>query len=253
VIETRPQRTALVTGAARGIGLAVVRRLLAGGHRVAMTDLDAVELEAAAATLPHERVLTLALDVSQEDAPERLQKAILARWDPVAILVNNAGVTPKRNGRSAGLTDLALDEWEFVLRVNLTAQMRMAQRFVPHMGEAGWGRVVNLSSRAGRSASTSSGPAYMSAKAGVLGLTRAIASEFGRFGVTANAVAPGLVDTLMTQAISEDLRARIRSTTPVGRSGTPDEIAAIVAFLASPDAGFITGACIDANGGAFMC
>ncbi|KRB86976.1 SDR family NAD(P)-dependent oxidoreductase [Noviherbaspirillum sp. Root189] len=245
-------RTALVTGAARGIGLATAINLLEAGHHVAMVDLDTEALESAAADLPADRVLPLAIDLRQPDAPQRLDTAIRARWDPVAILVNNAAVSPKHAGKAAGLAGISLEEWEFVMQVNVTAPMRLAQQFVPAMRERGWGRVINTSSRAGRTNPNQASSAYATSKAAILGLTRAIATEFAPYGVTANAVAPGLVETKLALAMSPDILAQIRAKTPAGRGGTPEEIAAVIAFLASEEAAFVTGACFDVNGGAFM-
>jgi 3-oxoacyl-[acyl-carrier protein] reductase len=247
------QRIALVTGAARGIGLATAVRLLDAGQRVAMIDLDADALQTAAAGLPADRVLALPVDIGRPEAPAELDAAIRKQWGPVDILVNNAAVSPKHAGKAAGLAVISLEEWEFVMRINVTAPMLLAQRFVPAMRERGWGRVINTSSRAGRTNPYQASPAYAASKAAILGLTRSIASEFGSSGVTANAVAPGLVETKLALQISPEQMAAIRARTPVGRGAAPEEIAAVIAFLASEDAGFVTGTCFDVNGGAFMC
>lgn len=247
------QRIALVTGAARGIGLAVATSLLDAGHCVAMVDLDAEGLRNAATRLPGDRVLALPLDISHSGAPAQLDASIRQRWDAVSILINNAAVSPKHSGKSAGLTDFAAEEWELVMRVNVTAPMRLAQQFVPGMKAQGWGRVINMSSRAGRTNPHQASIAYATSKAAILGLTRAIATEFGPYGITANSVAPGLVETQLAAGMSPEILAQIRSRAPVGRGGTPKEIAAVIAFLASEEAAFVTGACFDVNGGSFMC
>lgn len=245
-------RVALVTGAARGIGLAVVARLVEAGHRVAMVDLDGEALEAAAKDFPAGQVLALPADITESAAPEAIDTAVRRQWGTVSVLVNNAAVSPKHGGRSAGLAEMSQDEWEFVIRVNVTAPMRMAQRFVPQMQRERWGRVINISSRAGRTNPNQASAAYAASKAAVLGLTRAIATEFGPFSITANAVAPGLVETELAKGMSAEAMAKIRAATPVARGGTPEEIAAVIAFLASEEAGFATGACFDVNGGTFM-
>ncbi|MEO8751826.1 MAG: SDR family oxidoreductase, partial [Casimicrobiaceae bacterium] len=146
-----------------------------------------------------------------------------------------------------------LDEWTSLFELNVTAAMRLAQQFVPAMARDGWGRVINVSSRAGRGAGPNSSPAYMASKAALLGLTRSIASEFAPHGVTANSVAPGMVETDMAAAVDPLIKQRMMAGIPVGRTGNPAEIGALIAFLVSEEAGYITGACIDANGGAFMC
>lgn len=248
------QRIALVTGAARGIGLATAARLLAAGHRVALVDRDAQALSACVGELPADAVLPLPVDLLDADAPARLGAAVQSRWNaPVSILVNNAAVSPKHAGRSAGLAEMSQEEWDLVMAVNVTAPMRLAREFAPGMRQQGWGRVINLCSRAGRTNPYQASAAYATSKAAILGLTRAIATEFGPHGVTANSVAPGLVQTELTSAISAEVMAQIRARTPVGRGGTPEEIAAVIAFLASTEAAFVTGACFDVNGGAFMC
>ena len=247
------KKTALVTGAARGIGFGIALKLLESGCRVVMVDKDEQALALAAAKFPTESVLHLAIDITEQKAPERIQTMVNAQWTPISVLVNNAAISPKHDGMAAGLVQISEEEWTQVFCVNVTAPMRLAKCFIPYMKETGWGRVINISSRAGRSHANAAGPAYMSSKAAMLGLTRSIASEFAAEGITANSVAPGLVETDLALKISPQLLAQIRSKTPVGRGGKVTELGAVVAFLASEDAAFITGACIDVNGGAFMC
>lgn len=247
------KKTALVTGAGKGIGLGITKKLVENGFCVAMIDKDADALNAAVTNLPRDSVLALALDITENNAPARIQTAVNAQWVPISVLVNNAAISPKHDGIAAGLIQISEEEWAQVFCVNVMAPMRLAKKFLPYMKETGWGRVINISSRAGRSNANAAGPAYMSSKAAILGLTRSIASEFAVDGITANSVAPGLVETDLAMTISPQLLAAIRSKTPVGRGGTLAELGAVVAFLASEDAAFITGACIDVNGGAFMC
>ena len=246
-------RTALVTGAARGIGLATAQSLLAAGHRVAIVDKDADAVRAAAGKLPSDRVLALVQDVVNPDAGANLDEAVRKRWEPVTILVNNAGVpSPRRGGRTAGLLETTAEEWNAVLEVNLSAALRLCRAFIPFMRECRWGRVVCVSSLAGRSRTYVSGVSYMAAKAGLLALSRSIAGEFGRDGITANCVAPGYIDTAMAALHGEEKNVEIAKNIPLGRAGTPQEVAAAIAFLASEEAGYMTGAVIDVNGGIFM-
>lgn len=247
------KKTALVTGAAKGIGLGITQKLIESGFNVVMVDKDINALASVKEKFPMESILQLELDITDYQAPERIQSFVNSKWIPITVLINNAAISPKHDGKAASLVDISEAEWNDVMNVNVTAPMRLAKCFIPYMKELGWGRVVNISSRAGRSQANAAGPAYMSSKAAILGLTRSIASEFATFGITANSVAPGLVETELAKSISPDLLASIRSKTPVGRGGEPTELGAVVAFLASTDAGFITGACIDVNGGAFMC
>jgi 3-oxoacyl-[acyl-carrier protein] reductase len=250
---TDQPRIALVTGAARGIGLAVSAKLVEAGHCVAMVDVDRAGLEEAVQTLPSGQVLAIPADIGDPDAPARLQDLLLGHWGTASILVNNAAISPKHAGRSATLGGMSDDEWDLVMRINVTAPMRLARQFVPAMRDGGWGRVVNMSSRAGRTNPHQASAAYATSKAAILGLTRAIATEFSPFGVTANAIAPGLVATKLIAAVSPEIQASIQARTPAGRAASPEEIGAVVAFLASPGAAFITGTCLDVNGGAFMC
>ena len=246
-------RTALVTGAARGIGLATAEALLAVGHRVALVDRDADAVRAAANRLPPDRTLAIAQDVSRPDAGEKLDQAVRGRWEAVSILVNNAGIpSPRRDGRTAGLLEMTVEEWNAVLDINLSAALRLSRQFIPFMREQRWGRIVNVSSLAGRSRTYISGVSYMASKAGLLALARSIAGEFGREGITANCVAPGYIETAMAALHGAEKNAEIAKNIPLGRAGTPQEVAAAIAFLASEEAGYMTGAVIDVNGGIFM-
>jgi len=247
------QRTAIVTGAAGTVGMGVVEILLEQGRRVTMVDLDEGRLREAASRLPRGRVLCVATDICHADAPGRVDDAIrAAAWEPTTILINNAGFNPKHNGLAATIFDVTDQEWHRVHDVNVTAQMRLAARFIPYMQEIRWGRIVNVSSRAGRSNVNNSGPAYVTSKAAVLGLTRSLACNFARWGITCNSVSPGFVDSAMTRQLPAEQFQLLIDVTPLGRGGTPRELGAAIAFLASEDAGFITGANLDVNGGQTM-
>jgi 3-oxoacyl-[acyl-carrier protein] reductase len=183
----------------------------------------------------------------------RLHAQIKQRFGTVSILVNNAGISPKRaDGLSNGILDLTIEEWSKVLLVNLTTVMQITQLFLPDMKAQGFGRIVSVSSLAGRSKSVVAGPSYMASKAGILGLMRAIASEMGPFGITANCVAPGRILTEMAMQAGEAVNQRYADQIPVRRLGTADEVGASIAFLCADTSGFINGATIDINGGFFM-
>jgi len=246
------ERIAVVTGAAGSIGLGTVRKLLEQGRRVVMVDRDEAALTRAMENLPADRVMMVTADIATSDGPDVIHTRARV-WGPVTILVNNAGISPKHDGLAADLLNMQDSEWEEVFRVNITAYMRLSRQIVPDMLQVGWGRIVNVSSRAGRSHANAASVAYMSSKAAVLGLSRSLASEFSSRGITANSVAPGLVLSAMTARVTPELLERIRERTPVGRPGTADELGAAIAFLTSEDAGFITGTCLDVNGGALMC
>lgn len=245
-------RTAVVTGAAGTIGLGIVEQLLAQGRRVAMVDLDGSKLRDAAARFPQDRVMALAFDIGAAETPGKIDEEIRRKWEAPSILVNNAGISPKHNGMAAGLLEVSREEWLRVMDVNVLAGLMLARQFVPFMQKQKWGRIVNIASRAGRSNVNSAGPAYVTSKAAVLGMTRSIACDFALDGITCNSVAPGLVDSPMTRQLPPHLMQRIVDKTAVGRPGTALELGAAIAFLASEDAGFVTGACLDVNGGQTM-
>jgi 3-oxoacyl-[acyl-carrier protein] reductase len=245
------QRIALVTGAAKGIGLATSQKLIAAGCQVVMVDRLPIDLDKLG--LSTENALAFEGDVSDAAFLLRLKEQIESRLGVVSILVNNAGISPKRpDGRSSGILEVTLDEWSKVLMINLTTVMQLSQLFLPGMRAQKFGRIVSLSSLAGRSKSVVAGPSYMASKAGILGLMRAIASEMGPEGITANCVAPGRILTDMSMQAGEEVNRRYAEQIPVRRLGTADEVADTIVFLCAESSGFINGATIDINGGFFM-
>lgn len=245
-------RVAIVTGAAGGIGLAAARRLCEAGHRVLLVDRDADRLVEAEAGLARDQVARLAIDIAANGGPAAIREAALAKWGALSILVNNAAVAPKVDGLSPGLLATADELWDEVQSVNLRAVFRLCREVLPVMKQAGWGRVVNIASLAGRTRSLIAGPAYMASKAGLLGLTRSIAAEFAAFGITANCIAPGRIETRIAAQTDAAVNAGYLTQIPVRRFGTADEVAAAICYLAGEDAGFVTGAVLDINGGLFM-
>lgn len=244
-------RIALVTGAAKGIGLATSKKLIADGCHVVMVDRLPIDLSKLG--ISSNNALAFSGDVSDAAFLLRLKEQIESRLGTVSILVNNAGISPKRpDGRSSGILEVTLDEWSKVLMINLTTVMQLSQLFLPGMQAQKFGRIVSLSSLAGRSKSVVAGPSYMASKAGVLGLMRAIASEMGPFGITANCVAPGRILTDMAMQAGEEVNRRYAEQIPVRRLGTAEEVADAIAFLCAESSGFINGATIDINGGFFM-
>ena len=245
------KRIALVTGAAKGIGLATSQALIAAGRFVVMIDRQPIEL--AQLGISDDDALAFQADVTDMAFMTRLREQLKERIGTVSILVNNAGISPKRaDGRSSGILELRIEEWSKVLQVNLTTVMQISQLFLPDMKAQGFGRIVSVSSLAGRSKSVVAGPSYMASKAGILGLTRAIATEMAPFGITANCVAPGRILTDMAMQAGEEVNNRYAEQIPVKRLGTPDEVGAAIAFLCAETSGFINGATIDINGGFFM-
>jgi 3-oxoacyl-[acyl-carrier protein] reductase len=246
-----PSRVAVVTGAARGIGAATARRLARQGVAVAVVDQDdAGSARTANAILEAGgRAIAVAADVADETAAGHAVERAAAELGPVTILVNNAGII-----RDNLLFKMSADDWDAVMNVHLRGAFLMTRAAQAHMIEAKWGRVVSLSST---SALGNRGQAnYAAAKAGLQGFTKTLALELGKFGVTANAIAPGFIDTEMTQATAdrlgvdfEDWKTAAGREIPVGRVGTPEDVAAVAAFLCSEDAGYVSGQVIYVAGG----
>lgn len=236
-------RVAIVTGAARGIGAAIARRLAGDGHDIAVLDLDreACGETLAAITALGRRAIAVAADVANEPSVRAAVAAAAEALGPPTILVNNAGVLRDRT-----IARMTLDDWDIVQNVNLKSVFLMCREVQSHMRSAGWGRIVNLSSIAALGALGEAN--YAAAKAGVQGLTRTLAIELGRYGITANAVAPGFVVTEMTREVArrmdmpfEDLVTQMVQSIAVGRTGEPDDIAHAVSYFVDARAGFVTG------------
>ena len=241
---------ALVTGGASGVGFAIAKALHAAGHRVAIGDIDEPGAVAAAKRLDPDSgtAIGLSLDVRQEAAFLAARDTLISRWGSVEILVNNAAMTAAKP-----VLDITPEEFDAVTAVNLRGTFVGSQVFGRLFKERGYGRIVNMASLAGQNGGTATGAHYAASKGGILTLTKVFARDLAPFGVTANAVAPGPLDTPMVhQTIPADRMAQFLTNVPVGRLGDPDAIGAIVVLLAGRNASFITGATIDINGGLYM-
>jgi 3-oxoacyl-[acyl-carrier protein] reductase len=238
-------RTAIVTGAARGIGLATVRRLLDEGARVGAWDVrESEELAALAAAHGESRVLVERIDVRDAAAVRAGVSRLKAAWAKLDILVNNAGVTFGYMP-AVGLSEKA---WETIIDTNVAGALHCAQAAVPVMTDGGGGRIVNLSSILGENGFPGQS-AYGASKAALIGLTRVWAREFAPFGITVNAVSPGYIVTPMNEPNPPRFVELVIERTPLKRLGEAEEVAAAILFLASDDAAFITGAVLPVNGG----
>lgn len=246
-----PIRTAVVTGAARGIGAAVAKRLARDGMPVALVDLDERGAKAGAEEIGRAggTALGLSADVGDEDAVKQAVAEVAERLGPPTVLVNNAGIL-----RDNLLFRMSAADWDQVMSVHLRGAFLMSREVQAHMVSTGWGRIVNLSSV---SALGNRGQAnYSTAKAGLQGLTKTLAIELGKFGVTVNAIAPGFVETDMNVATAarvgvpfDQFKAAAVAQIPVGRVGTSDDIAAAAAFFVHADAGFVSGQVLYVAGG----
>jgi NAD(P)-dependent dehydrogenase (short-subunit alcohol dehydrogenase family) len=240
-------RVALVTGAWRGLGRDVAARLCERGATVVVNVRDAARADEVARALGP-RALAAPGDVTAKGVPDVIVRMALEKFGRLDILVNNAA-----HARSTRFESLDPEEWRLALETNMTAPFLLIRAALPAMKKQGYGRIVNISSSAGRTVSTLGGAHYTASKAGLLGLTRAAAKELGRFGVTVNAVCPGMIDTELTREhATPEMLARLAASYPVPRLGAPLEVSDLVCFVASEAAGYITGASMDINGGDLM-
>lgn len=238
-------KNALVTGASGGIGAAVAEALHKAGAAVALSGTREAPLRDLAAKLGA-RAHVVPADLSDAEAVAALPKAAAEAMGSVDILVNNAGIT--RDNLFMRMSD---EEWAQVLEVNLTSVFRLSRAVLRGMMKARWGRIVNITSVVGQTGNAGQGN-YAAAKAGLVGMSKSLAAEVASRGVTVNCVAPGFIATAMTDRLSEAQKARILAQIPAGAMGRPADIAAAVAYLASPEAGYVTGATLHVNGGMAM-
>jgi len=241
---------AIVTGGGRGIGRAIAARIAEAGAEVIVADIDSALAKKTAEELREEcgESIGIQVDVAQEESIEAMTKTALKEFGMVDILINNAGIIFRTR-----FQDISLEEWKSTLQVNLTGPFLCTRALLPIMKKNSYGRVVNISSSAGRSVSTLGGAHYTASKAGLLGFTRAVAKEVASFGITINAVCPGLIDTKMVRdtTTKEELEA-FKNSFPIQRLGLPGEVGDLVVFLCTEKASYITGATVDINGGDLM-
>ena len=242
-------RVAIVTGAAKGIGYSCGRLLAERGACVALADINEEGVKAAADELKELglKAKGYAADVSSVASIEAFVKAVESDFGRIDILINNAGIL-----HTTPIEDITEEEWDRIVAVNLKSVFFMTQKVIPGMKERGSGRILNLSSLAGRNGGFANGLGYSATKAGIIGLTRGFASRLAGYGINVNAIAPGSTDTGILDSLSKEKIDDLVSKIPLGRFGRPEEIAETAVFLCSDEASFITGAVLDINGGMYF-
>jgi 3-oxoacyl-[acyl-carrier protein] reductase len=241
-------RVALVTGAAQGIGRAIAQELAAAGAVLALADVNEAKLAETTAefTAAGVKATAFLINVSSQESIEAGAKAVLDHYGKVEVLINNAGIT-----RDGLMLRMKRADWDLVLGINLTGAFLITQALLSAMLKNRWGRIVNIASVVGR-AGQAGQVNYAASKAGLIGFTRSLAREVASRGITVNAVAPGYIETPMTAVLNEQQNAAMMATIPLGRRGTPQDVANAVKFLSSEAASYITGHVLDVNGGMFM-
>ena len=241
-------RVAIVTGSAQGIGRAIALNLAEGGASIALTDMQRSKLDEVVKEVEGKGVkaISFCVDVTDLEAVQAMVDQTLETWSKVDILVNNAGIT-----RDSLVMRMKKEDWEVVLRTNLNGAFYCIRGVLPSMVRQRYGRIINIASVVAQTGNVGQAN-YISSKAGIIGLTKAVAAEVARRNITVNAVAPGFIATSMTENLPPEVKEKMLSLIPMGRMGTDSEIATGVRFLASEEARYITGHVLNINGGMFM-
>lgn len=251
------RRVALVTGASRGLGYDIALRLARDGLDVIVTSTQedtCSRLEEQFASSGHENLFALPLNVESETSVTTLFSVLKEKFGRLDILVNNAGITPRVGGRKPLVEETRLEDWDRTLAINLTGTFLMTRAAIPFLKKGTNARVINMSSRGGRTRSFLSSGHYAAAKAGIIGFSRILAEELAPYGITVNCVAPSRIKTAMGDSVANpgEMDKAFIADTPLGRLGIPADVSHVVSFLAAPESSFLTGLVIDINGGQYM-
>ncbi|QTQ13364.1 3-oxoacyl-ACP reductase FabG [Treponema parvum] len=243
------RKLAIITGAAQGIGKATAERFLKEDYQAAVVDINKEKLEKVYLNGDYnkEQILIYGCDISDSHAVNDMTAAILKKVKHIDVLVNCAGIV-----QTGKIKDMSDDEWEKTFKVNLFGMFYLCRAVIPTFEAQKHGKIVNVSSLAGKNGGINSGAAYSASKAGVISLTRTLAKELAPYNINVNAIAPGMVDTEILQKYTEEQRSNTMKTIPLGRFGRPDEIANVIYFLSSEESSYITGELIDINGGTYL-
>lgn len=243
----------IITGAASGLGLAIAKRMASDRNHLVLIDrADSIQSIAEELSQGSHTADGIVVDLEFPQQVTALTEKIRSDYGRCDILVNNAGIHPKNRGKIYQFDEISLDNWNKVYAINVVAPFLLMQGLLPNMVAREWGRIINISSRSARTFIAGAAAHYSSSKAAVIGMTRSVAGQYAEYGITANCIAPGRIDTPLSNRSSQRVIQAALRDIPMGRVGTPDEIADTTYFLASEGAGYITGAVIDVNGGGWM-
>lgn len=243
------RKLALITGAAQGIGKASAERFLKEDYQVAVIDINKEKLEKVylSGDYDKERILVYGCDISDGAAVNEMVASLLEKTKNIDVLVNCAGIV-----QTSKIRDMSDAEWERTFKVNLFGMFYLCRAIIPTLESQKHGKIVNVSSLAGKNGGINSGAAYSASKAGVISLTRTLSKELASYNINVNAIAPGMVDTEILKQYTEEQRANTMKTVPLGRFASPEEIANVIYFLSSEESSYITGELIDINGGTYL-
>ena len=257
-MKTPSDKVALITGSSRGIGLAIAKRLCQDGYRVVLNSSKEVSLSPATQELAQQfgedRIFGVTSDVSDEQSVRVMFERIQSHWGRLDVLMNNAGISPRLNGEKPTVETTPAEHWLQTIAINLTGTFYTCKYALPLMKPQGWGRIINMSSQAGRMFTGFASAHYSASKAGIIGFSRVLAGEVGEFGITVNCISPGKIQTSMaaSYAKAKEVEDVYRAKTPLQRVGDVEDVVGAGSFLASTDANFMTGSVLDVTGGFYM-